>query len=186
MNKPEKTKKMESAAPGPRRNTYLIIAAAVVIVVAGMAVAAIFLAAGGQQIAINGENVSIYYTGTFGNGTVFESNVNETPFTFMLGNARDIPPGFQDAIMGMSPGQSKTVTIPVAIVRTVNRTGPLENITFIEGQLYTIHRKSDNATSVVKILNVTPTTVTWDENGLFAGQNITFTIRLVGISKIPS
>jgi len=185
MSKPEKTKKMESAAPGPRRNTYLIIAAAAVIVVAGVAVAAFFLAAG-QQVATNGENVSVYYTGMFGNGTVFESNVNETPFTFMLGNARDIPPGFQDAIMGMSPGQSKTVTIPVAIVRTVPRSGPVANITFVEGQLYVIHSKTDNATSYVKILNVTPTTVTWDENGLFAGQNITFTIRLVGISKIPS
>jgi FKBP-type peptidyl-prolyl cis-trans isomerase 2 len=119
----------------------------------------------------------------FGNGTVVESNVNRTPFEFTLGNASDIPPGFQDAIVGMSVNQSKTVTIPVAIIRTVNRTGLLQNITLVEGQLYTIHRKTDNAVSVVKILNVTPTTVTWDENGLLAGQNLTFTIRLVGIHK---
>jgi FKBP-type peptidyl-prolyl cis-trans isomerase 2 len=182
MDKPAKTdKKMEQKSTGPGRKTYLIVAAIAVVIVAAVAVAAFVVF--GQQVAANGEDVSVYYTGMFGNGTVVESNVNGTPFEFTLGNASDIPAGFQDAIVGMTLNQSKTVTIPVAIVRTVNRTGPIANFTFVEGQLYEIHRKTDNTISVVKILNVTPTTVTWDENGLLAGQNLTFTIRLVGITK---
>jgi FKBP-type peptidyl-prolyl cis-trans isomerase 2 len=182
MDKPAETdKKMERKSTGPGRKMYLIVAAIAVVIVAAAAVAAFIVF--GQQVATKGENVSVYYTSMFGNGTVIDSNANGTPFEFTLGNASDIFPGFQDAIVGMTLNQSKTVTIPVAVVRTVNRTGPIANVTFVEGQLYTIHRKTDNAISVVKILNVTPTTVTWDENGLLAGQNLTFTIRLVGITK---
>ena len=183
MDKGVKTSpKTEPKKTGTSRKThYLVVTTAIVAVVAAVAVS-MFLVSG-PPVAANSDDVSVYYVGMFGNGTVVDSNMNGTPLEFTLGNASQIPPGFQDAIVGMNLNQSKTVTIPVAILRTVNRTGLLQNITFVEGQLYTIHRKTDNAVSVVKILNVTPTTVTWDENGLLAGQNLTFTIWLVGIHK---
>jgi len=182
MGKPEKTnEKPEPAPTAPGRKMYFLIAAAAIVIVAAAAIAAFVVF--GPQVATKGDKVSVYYTGMFENGTVFGSNVNGTPLEFILGNASNIPPGFQDAIVGMSISQSKTVPISVALVRTVNRTGPIANTTFVEGQVYAIHRQSDNATSFVKILNVTPTTVTWDENGLLAGQNLTFIIKLVGISK---
>jgi peptidylprolyl isomerase len=145
-----------------------------------------------QQVATKGDKVSVYYTGTFENGTIFESNMNDTtPVEFTLGNSSVIQ-GFEEAVMGMSLNQQKTVNIPAekaygayntSLIRTVIRNGPIANTTFVEGQSYYIHDRTTNATSIVKILNVTPITVTWDENNPLAGQNFTFTIKLVKISR---
>ena len=148
--------------------------------------------AGSRQVATKGDMVSVYYTGTFENGTVFDSNMNATtPVEFTLGNSSVIK-GFEDAVTGMSLNQQKTVYIPsdnaygaynTSLIRTVNRSGPIANITFVEGQSYYIHDKETNTVSIVKILNVTPTTVTWDANDPLAGLNFTFTIKLVGITR---
>jgi peptidylprolyl isomerase len=145
-----------------------------------------------QPVATKGDTVSVYYTGTFENGTIFESNMNETtPVNFTLGNSSVIE-GFEEAVTGMSLNQQKTVSIPsekaygtynLSLIRTVIRTGPIANTTFVEGQTYYIHDRTTNAISVVKILNVTPITVTWDANDPLAGQNFTFTIKLVKISR---
>ena len=61
--------------------------------------------------------------------------------------------------------------------------GPLANISFIVGKTYTVHDKIANTYSLIKILNVTPETITWDANSPLAGQNLTFTITVVGITK---
>ena len=146
----------------------------------------------GTQVAATGDTVSVYYTGTFENGTLFDSNWdNPTPTVFTLGNSSVIQ-GFQDAVTGMSVNQEKTVDIPAdkaygvynaSLVRTVNRTGPIANVTFTAGQYYSIHDRATNAVSIVKILNVTPTTVTWDANDPLAGLNFRFTIKLTGIKR---
>ncbi len=143
-------------------------------------------------MATKGDTVSVYYTGAFDNGTVFDSNMNSTqPITFTLGNSSVIP-GFDEAVTGMSVNQIKTVTIPYTkaygaydpgLVQTINRTGPIENTTFVVGQLYTVHYKTANTYSTIKILNVTPKTVTFDANNRMAGENLTFTIKLDNLTK---
>ena len=147
---------------------------------------------GSLRVATRGDTVSVYYTGTFENGTVFDSNMNATtPVEFTLGNSSVIE-GFEEAVTGMSVNQQKTVNIPsdkaygaynTSLIRTVTRTGPIANTTFVEGQSYSIHDKKTNAYSIIKILNVTPTTVTWDANDPLAGLNFTFTIKLVKITR---
>jgi len=147
---------------------------------------------GNQQLAAKGDTVSVYYTGTFENGTAFESNMNETmPVEFTLGNSSVIE-GFEEAVTGMSLNQQKTVNIPAekaygaynsSLIRTVTRTGPIANTSFVEGETYYIRDRTTNAVSFVKVLNVTPITVTWDENDPLAGLNFTFTIKLVNISR---
>jgi len=146
----------------------------------------------GPQVATLGDTVSVYYTGTFENGTLFDSNWdNPVPAVFTLGNSSVIQ-GFEEAVTGMSVNQEKTVDIPAekaygvynaSLIRTVNRTGPIANTTFTEGQSYSIHDRTTNAVSIVKILKVTPTTVTWDANDPLAGQNFRFTIKLAGIKR---
>ncbi len=144
-----------------------------------------------QAGAIPGDIVSVYYTGMLENGTVFNSNVNGTPLTFILGNASVID-GFRDAVTGMTINEEKTVNISydkaygpynTSLIRVVPRMGALGNKTFIVGKSYTVRRTSDNALSVVKILNVTRDTLTWDENNPLAGQNLTYWIKLVSITK---
>jgi peptidylprolyl isomerase len=145
----------------------------------------------GQITAMTGDNVSVYYTGMLDDGTVFNSNMNGTPLIFTLGNSSVID-GFSDAVTGMAVNEEKTVHIPYdkaygpyneELVRVVPRMGPLENKTFTVGQYVTITRKTDNAVSVVKILNVTRDTVTWDENNPLAGKNLTYVIKLAAIDR---
>jgi peptidylprolyl isomerase len=125
-------------------------------------------------------------------GAVFNSNMNDTtPLTFTLGNSSVID-GFSDAVIGMGLNEEKTVHIPYdraygpyneELVRVVPRMGALENKSFTVGQYVTITRKTDNAVSVVKILNVTRDTITWDENNPFAGKNLTYVIKLTAIDR---
>lgn len=138
-----------------------------------------------------GDTVAISYNGTFQNGTVFDSNMDAKPVEFTLGN-RSIIDGLNEAIDGMAEGEVKTVQIPAAkaygdynasLVWTVNRTGPLANTSFVAGKYYSIHNKETNSFSFVKVLDITPTTVTLDGNNPLAGMNFTFTIRLVKITR---
>ncbi|MGD0534360.1 MAG: FKBP-type peptidyl-prolyl cis-trans isomerase [Methanoregula sp.] len=169
-------------------NLLITIGVAVVIIVAA-ACAFVYLTA---SVATKGDTVSVYYTEAFENGTVYISNMNTTePLVFTLGNSSVIP-GFEEAVTGMSVNQIKTVTIPYTkaygaydpgLVQTINRTGPIENTTFVVGQLYTVHYKTANTYSTIKILNVTPKTVTFDANNRMAGENLTFTIKLDNLTK---
>ena len=177
----------DSGKQEQKRNLLVSVSVAIVIILAA-ACAFVFLT---PQVATNGDIVSVYYTGMLDNGTVFDSNINGTPLGFTLGNA-SVMTGFQKAVTGMSKNQVKTVTIPFTeaygaydpgLVQTVNRTGPLGNVSFVIGQTYTVHDKVSNTYSSIKILNVTPTTITWDANNRLAGQNLTFTIKLDNLTK---
>ena len=54
---------------------------------------------------------------------------------------------------------------------------------FTVGQYYTIHRNADNAVSRIRIVNVTSSTVTWDENSPLTGQSLRFTIQIVNVDR---
>jgi peptidylprolyl isomerase len=92
----------------------------------------------------------------------------------------------------MKVNQEKTVDIPFdraygpyreELIRVVNRTGIFANQTFSVGQYYSLGNTTDNTGSTIRILNVTPTTVTVDTNAPLAGQNLTFTVQLVSLKK---
>jgi peptidylprolyl isomerase len=166
-----------------------MIAAGAVLLL-GIVVYAIFTFVN-PAVATRGDNVSIYYTMLYENGTIISTNLNSTPLEVTVGDPESIP-GLSDAIAGMGINQKRTVIIPYDqaygpyrsdLIRVVNRTGLIANTSFIEGQYFTIHRRTDNAISMVRILNVTPSTVTWDENHPLAGQNLTFTVQVVSLDK---
>lgn len=146
----------------------------------------------GTQVATYGDTVSVYYTVAFENGTVFGSNMDgTTPDVFVLGNSTAVK-GFEEAVTGMSVNQVKNVLIPYdkaygaynpALVHTVDRINQIAGIDFIEGHDYKISDPTTGKYSVVRILHVTPTTVTWDANNQLAGQNLRFTIKLAGLTR---
>jgi len=194
MSKPDKKEKKtrqekEDEMTGARNRNYILIAAGVIVCVA-IAVTALFTLFN-PGVAMKGDNVSMYYTLMYENGTVISTNFNGTPLEITVGDPESIK-GLSDAIVGMGVNQKKTVTIPYDqaygpyrsdLVRVVNRTGLIANTSFIEGNYFTIHRKTDNAISMVRILSITPSTVTWDENYPLAGQNLTFTVQVVSLNK---
>ena len=64
--------------------------------------------------AVNGDTVSVFYTGSFLNGQVFDSNVGGTALTFRLG-AGAVIPGFEQGIVGMKVGGKRRLTIPPSL-----------------------------------------------------------------------
>ena len=57
--------------------------------------------------AKQGDNVLIHYTGKLEDGTVFDSSRDRDPLQFSIGGGQVIP-GFEAAVVGMAPGESKT------------------------------------------------------------------------------
>jgi len=60
--------------------------------------------------AKKGDTVRVNYTGRSEDGTVFESSVGLAPLEFTIGYD-EVVQGFEDAVLGMHPGEKKTVTV---------------------------------------------------------------------------
>ena len=52
--------------------------------------------------------VTVHYTGSFDDGDVFDTTEGRAPLTFVEGN-HEVVPGFEMAVMGMQPGETKKV-----------------------------------------------------------------------------
>ena len=63
--------------------------------------------------AQDGDTVQVHYTGTLADGTEFDSSRGSQPLEFTLGTGQVIP-GFEQAVLGLAIGESRTVTIPAA------------------------------------------------------------------------
>ena len=61
--------------------------------------------------AKNGDSVTVHYTGKLSDGTIFDSSEGGDPLPVDLGSGQVIA-GFEEALLGMSEGESKTVAVP--------------------------------------------------------------------------
>ena len=61
--------------------------------------------------AKQGDTVNVHYTGKLEDGAVFDSSAGREPLQFTIGGSEVIP-DFELAVVGMNPGESKTVKIP--------------------------------------------------------------------------
>ena len=59
----------------------------------------------------NGDTIRVHYTGRLGDGTVFDTSDNRAPLEFTVGGGQLIP-GFESAVVGMTPGESKSSLFP--------------------------------------------------------------------------
>ncbi|MFQ6094472.1 MAG: peptidylprolyl isomerase, partial [bacterium] len=60
--------------------------------------------------AKQGDTVRVHYTGRLEDGTVFDTSLGRDPMEFILG-AGQVIPGFEEAVVGMNPGESKAVKV---------------------------------------------------------------------------
>ena len=80
--------------------------------------------------ARNGDLVEVHYTGSFENGTVFDSSTERGPLPFTVG-AGEVIPGFENAVMGMQVGETKKVTIPPEQAYGTSGSHPLAGKTLV-------------------------------------------------------
>jgi peptidylprolyl isomerase len=137
-----------------------------------------------------GDTVKVHYTGKLEDGVPFDSSRGSDPLEIKLGSGRFIP-GFEEAIIGMSPGESKTVKIPPEkgyglyredrVIKMDKKDLP-EDIVPQEGMVLEICASNDTMIPV-QITEVTESTVTLDANHPLVEQTLTFEIELVEIVK---
>ena len=141
----------------------------------------------GTAQAKDGDTVQVHYTLKLEDGTVFETSIGGDPLQFTIGEGQLIP-GFEQAVVGMSPGESKTVEIPAdeaypyhdELVMVVDRDQLPEDLQPEVGQQLQI-RQPDGQTILVKVIDVSESSVTLDANHPLAGKDLTFDIELVEI-----
>jgi peptidylprolyl isomerase len=141
-----------------------------------------------MEQAQNGDTVKVHYTGTLDDGTIFDTSVGRDPLEFTLGE-RQVIPGFEQAVVGMSPGESKTAEISAdeaygphneEMVVSVDRSDFPNSIEPRVGQMLQLHQPSGQRIAVT-VTEVSEASVTLDANHPLAGKDLTFDIQLVEI-----
>jgi FKBP-type peptidyl-prolyl cis-trans isomerase 2 len=139
--------------------------------------------------AKHGSNVKVHYRGTFSDGTLFDSSKGCDPLTFTIGQGQVIV-GFENAVIGMNPGETKTVVIAAdqaygphlsEMVADVDLSQFPGNITPEIGQVLQL-RRPDGEPIRVTITAISGSTVTLDANHPMAGKDLTFEIQLMEIA----
>jgi len=138
--------------------------------------------------AKKGDTVKVHYTGKFEDGTVFDSSLEREPLQFTLGEGQVIS-GFEESVIGMNPGESKVAVIPAEkaygphreeLVVVVDRDQFPPDLEPVVGQHLEVHQ-ADGRVLMVKVAEVSGTSVTLDANHPLAGKDLTFEIELVEI-----
>lgn len=136
-----------------------------------------------------GDRIKVHYTGRLDDGTVFDSSIITDPLEFTIGE-REVVPGFEEAVIGMSPGESKNVKIPVDkaygprredMTIVVDRDKFPPDIEPEVGQQLEIRQREDGQTFPVTVTDVSESSVTLDANHHLAGKDLTFDIQLLEI-----
>jgi peptidylprolyl isomerase len=139
--------------------------------------------------AKRGDTVKVHYVGTFEDGTVFDTSREREPLPFILGEGEVIP-GFEAAVVGMTPGESKKVIIPAEnaygprheeMVLVVERQHLPEGVDPQVGQQYQIPQ-SDGQSILVTVTDTSESSVTLDGNHPLAGRALTFEIELIEVA----
>lgn len=135
-----------------------------------------------------GDTIQVHYTGRLEDGTEFDSSRGGEPLRFTLGGG-EIIPGFEEAMVGMAAGESKTVSLPPdkaygdhsnELVMTVDRSQVPDEIKPEVGLMLGLTNEHGQSIPVT-ITEVTDSTITLDANSPLAGKTLIFDLELVAI-----
>lgn len=139
--------------------------------------------------AKKGDSVKIHYTGTLDDGTVFDSSEGREPLEFKIGGGQVIV-GFEEAVLGMSPGESKKVNIPAdkaygqrmnEMVITVPNSQIPPDIKPEVGLKLQMGGPGGELL-MVEVVEVAEEHIILDANPPLAGQDLNFEIEMVEVS----
>jgi FKBP-type peptidyl-prolyl cis-trans isomerase 2 len=135
-----------------------------------------------------GDRARFNYSLTLKDGKAYESNMGQAPLEITVGKGKAIK-GMENALIGMSPGQTKTVVVKPAdgygakdpaFVWTVPA-AELPSGTVIALETEVGFARADKSRVEGRIAKIEGDLVTVDGNHPLAGRNLTFEIKLASI-----
>lgn len=139
--------------------------------------------------AKHGDTVRVHYTGKLQDGSEFDSSSGRDPLEFTIGS-RMVIAGFENGVIGMMPGDSKTVQIPCdqaygpaqkEMIQEVPRDQIPSGIPLsVGGRLQATAPNGQPFT--LTITAISDDSVTLDANHPLAGKDLTFDLELVDIA----
>ncbi|MBW2519914.1 MAG: peptidylprolyl isomerase [Deltaproteobacteria bacterium] len=133
-----------------------------------------------------GDQVRVNYTGTFVDGTVFDSSEGNEPLEFTIGEGNVIA-GFDQALIGMQPGETRQVEVPPdqaygphvpeMVAEVERKLIPDDHRLQIGGFLEVTLENGDELE--VQVIELSAEKVTLDANHPLAGKMLHFEIELL-------
>ena len=136
--------------------------------------------------AKRGDRVKVHYTGSLEDGTVFDSSAGREPLGFVIGSGQVIA-GFDEALLGMSVGERKTVSIPVEKAYGPRKdelvlNAPLDQVPpDLKPEIGMMLEVGGMAGELMRVVvtDISDTHIVLDANPPLAGKDLIFQIELV-------
>ena len=141
-----------------------------------------------MKTAKSGDKVRVNYTGRSEDGQVFESSVGIMPFIFTIG-AEEVIKGFEDAVIGMHPGDRKKVIVEPEdgfglydedLVIEVPKSSLPSDLKLQVGMDFEMEDDEGNVLPAV-IIDVMDDSILIDANAPLAGKRVIYDIELIEI-----
>jgi peptidylprolyl isomerase len=138
--------------------------------------------------AKSGDTVLLKYKGRLRDNSVFYDSEGHGPHLLTIGQGRIIP-AFEEAIVGMEPGEWKTIKVAAVeaygsylkeLVKTLSRSVLAEGLEPKVGQRLKGTRADGREFSVI-VKDISEKSIILDANHPLAGKDLTFIIRLLEI-----
>ncbi len=135
-----------------------------------------------------GCRVKVHYTGTLRDGRVFDSSEGREPLAFTVGAGQMIE-GFDEGVLGMSPGERKTVVIPPErayghveddLIFSVSRETMPDGYSPSLGDRLAVTGEGGQSFPVV-VREIDDSSITLDGNHELAGEELIFAITMVEV-----
>jgi peptidylprolyl isomerase len=135
-----------------------------------------------------GSKVTLHYTGTLDDGSVFDSSEGREPLEFTVGQHQVIC-GFEEGVVGMDVGEEKTINITPEhgygerheqMVQKVPK-NLFKDFTPEKGQQIGLMSK-DGRQMMARVVAVENEMVTLDLNHQLAGKNLHFKVKVVSVA----
>jgi peptidylprolyl isomerase len=141
-------------------------------------------------VAKTGDKVRVNYTGRSEDGQVFESSVGLMPFIFTIG-AGEVIKGFEDAIIGMHPGEHKIFTVEPEdgygmydeeLVIEVPKANLPQDLKLQVGMDFEMEDDDGNILPAV-VIKILDGSILIDANAPLAGKRVVYDVELISILK---
>jgi peptidylprolyl isomerase len=152
----------------------------------------ILVGQGANEIGIKeGDAVTLHYTGTLSDGSVFDTSMDKDPLVFVVGN-RQLLPAFEKAVKGLKIGDKETIELSSDEAygqrnESLTAEYPLENVPSdmeiaIGGKLFM--QSPDGNVGIAVIKEIGEENLVLDLNHPLAGEDLKFEIEIIDVKEI--